>query len=152
MPWNSVVCVHVLVAQSCLTLCNPKDSSWPLSSIHGIPQARKLETLLNTIIYKYTWLFSCTLWVSCKYLSSTLSQHILEKNSILKSTTEISHQWMSKYDLLQSTQSPAVVSSLFTVEEAKILSWKTVSRNHGSEWNVHSTCFTFWVCWTQYVT
>ena len=31
------------VAQSCLTLCNPIDSSLPGSSIHGIFQARVLE-------------------------------------------------------------------------------------------------------------
>ena len=31
------------VAQSCLTLCNPMDSSQPSSSIHGIFQARVLE-------------------------------------------------------------------------------------------------------------
>ena len=37
------VCVCVLVAQSCLTLCHPMDSSPPGSSIHGILQARVLE-------------------------------------------------------------------------------------------------------------
>ena len=35
--------LHVLVAQSCLTLCNPVACSPPGSSIHGILQARKLE-------------------------------------------------------------------------------------------------------------
>ena len=34
---------EVLVAQSCLTLCNHMDCSLPGSSVHGIPQARKLE-------------------------------------------------------------------------------------------------------------
>ena len=33
----------VLVAQSCLTLCNPMDYSPPGSSDHGILQARILE-------------------------------------------------------------------------------------------------------------
>jgi len=33
----------VLVAQSCLTLCNPMDCSPPGSSVHGILQARILE-------------------------------------------------------------------------------------------------------------
>ena len=37
------VCVCVLVAQSCLTLCNPIDCSSPGSSVHGILQARILE-------------------------------------------------------------------------------------------------------------
>ena len=35
--------VKVLVAQSCLTLCNPMDCSPPGSSVHGILQARILE-------------------------------------------------------------------------------------------------------------
>ena len=35
---------HVyLVAQSCLTLCNPMDYSLPGSSVHGISQTRILE-------------------------------------------------------------------------------------------------------------
>ena len=33
----------VLVAQSCLILCNPMDCSSPGSSVHGVLQARKLE-------------------------------------------------------------------------------------------------------------
>ena len=33
----------VLVTQSCLTLCDPKDYSPPGSSVHGISQARMLE-------------------------------------------------------------------------------------------------------------
>ena len=37
------MCVCVLVAQSCLTLCNPMDRSLPGSSVHGILQARILE-------------------------------------------------------------------------------------------------------------
>ena len=35
--------LNVLVAQSCLTLCNPSDCSPPGSSVHGILQARILE-------------------------------------------------------------------------------------------------------------
>ena len=35
--------VCVLVAQSCLTLCDPMDHSPPGSSVHGILQARILE-------------------------------------------------------------------------------------------------------------
>ena len=37
------VTVKVLVAQSCLTLCDPMDCSWPGPSVHGILQARILE-------------------------------------------------------------------------------------------------------------
>ena len=35
--------MKVLVAQSCLTLCNPMDCSPPGSSVHGILQTRILE-------------------------------------------------------------------------------------------------------------
>ena len=35
-----------LVTQSCLTLCNPMDCSPPVSSVHGILQARILEWVL----------------------------------------------------------------------------------------------------------
>ena len=35
--------MKVLVAQLCLTLCDPKDCSMPGSSVHGILQARILE-------------------------------------------------------------------------------------------------------------
>ena len=35
--------VEVLVAQSCLILCNPMDCSPPRSSVYGISQARILE-------------------------------------------------------------------------------------------------------------
>ena len=37
------VCVCVLVAQLCLTLCNPMGCSPPGSSVHGVLQARILE-------------------------------------------------------------------------------------------------------------
>ena len=39
------VCVCVLVAQLCLTLCNPMDCGLPGSSIHGILQAKMLESV-----------------------------------------------------------------------------------------------------------
>ena len=35
--------MHAKSLQSCLTLCDPMDSSLPGSSIHGILQARVLE-------------------------------------------------------------------------------------------------------------
>ena len=38
-----ILFVLVLVAQSCLTLCSPMDSSLPGSSAHGVLQARILE-------------------------------------------------------------------------------------------------------------
>ena len=43
------------VAQSCLTLSNPMDSSLPGSSIHGIFQARVLEWV--AIVCKFSYVF-----------------------------------------------------------------------------------------------
>ena len=42
LPSYLCVCVCVWVAQSCLTLCDPMNSSPPGSSVHGILQARIL--------------------------------------------------------------------------------------------------------------
>ena len=39
----SNACMHAKLLQSCLTLCDPMDSSPPGSSVHGIFQARVLE-------------------------------------------------------------------------------------------------------------
>ena len=38
-----MIVVKVLVAQLCLTLCDPMDRSPPGSSVHGILQAKVLE-------------------------------------------------------------------------------------------------------------
>ena len=48
VKYNIIVTVHevkvkMLVAQSCLILCNPMDCNLPGSSVHGILQARILE-------------------------------------------------------------------------------------------------------------
>ena len=40
--WWLLLCVCMLVTQSCPTLCNPVDCSLPSSSVHGIFQARIL--------------------------------------------------------------------------------------------------------------
>ena len=45
----------VLVAQSCLTLCNPVDCSPPGSSIHGILQARILEWVATSLSRGSSW-------------------------------------------------------------------------------------------------
>ena len=37
--------VYVLVAQSCLTLCDPMDCNLPCFSVHGIPQAKNWSEL-----------------------------------------------------------------------------------------------------------
>ena len=57
------VCVCVLVAQPCLTLCNPMDCSPPGFPVHGILQVRTLE------------------WVAMPFsnLLQVISFHLLEK-------------------------------------------------------------------------
>ena len=39
----------MLVAQSCVTLCNPMDCSLPSYSVHGILQARILEWIYSLL-------------------------------------------------------------------------------------------------------
>ena len=46
---NTSVNVKALVSQACLTLCDPMECSLPVSSVHGILQARKLEWVLDNI-------------------------------------------------------------------------------------------------------
>ena len=44
--WNNAICSNMdkcLIAQSCLTPCDPMNCSLPDSSVHGISQARILE-------------------------------------------------------------------------------------------------------------
>ena len=66
-PWNEedeqeVVCC--LVAQLCLTLCNPMDCSLPGSSVHGISQARILEWVAISSSRGDSWLRDPT-HISC---------------------------------------------------------------------------------------
>ena len=56
------VCVRVLVAQSCPTLCYPMDCSWSGSSVHGILQARILEwvAIPFSSMCVYIYILFCT--------------------------------------------------------------------------------------------
>ena len=45
------VCVCVLVAQSCPTICDPMDCSLPDFSVHGILQARIVEWIAIPFIF-----------------------------------------------------------------------------------------------------
>ena len=56
MKWSKV-------AQSCLTLCDPKDCNLPGSSIHGIFQARILEQVAICFSRRSSWSRDWT-WVS----------------------------------------------------------------------------------------
>ena len=50
------MCVCVLVAQLCLTLCNPMDCSPTGSSVHGILQARIVEWVAIPFSRGSSWL------------------------------------------------------------------------------------------------
>ena len=52
------------VAQSCTTICDPMDCSLPGSSIHGIFQARVLESVVISFSRVSSWPRDWT-WVSC---------------------------------------------------------------------------------------
>ena len=65
------------VAQSCLTLCNPVDSSIPDSSIHGILQARILE-----------WVAISFSWESSQPRYQTLVSHIAGRFFIIWATRD----------------------------------------------------------------
>ena len=58
------VCVCVLIAQWCLTLCDPMDQSPPGSSVHGILQARILEWVAISF-YRGSSQSRDGTWVSC---------------------------------------------------------------------------------------
>ena len=60
---SSIPIVKVLVAQSCLTLCNPMDCSLPGFFVCGISQARILEWVVISFRGS-SWLRDQT-WVSC---------------------------------------------------------------------------------------
>ena len=62
--WSFLSCVCVLVAQGCLTLCDPMDCNPPGSSGHRIPQARILKWLAIPFYSESSWLRDQT-QVSC---------------------------------------------------------------------------------------
>ena len=64
MSITTQVKVKVLVAQSCLTLCNPMDCHPPGSSVHENFQARILEWVAIPFSRGFSWPRDWT-WVSC---------------------------------------------------------------------------------------
>ena len=69
--YTALMCAHVCVcmrvcsvAQSCLTLFDPRDYSPPGSSVHGILQARILEWVVISFSRGSSWPRDRT-WVSC---------------------------------------------------------------------------------------
>ena len=59
-----MICLKVLVTQSCLTLCDPMDCSPPGSSVHWILQARMLEWVAISFSRGISSAGDWT-WVSC---------------------------------------------------------------------------------------
>ena len=62
--WNLSCEVKVLVAQSCLTLCNPMDGSLPGFFVHGILQERIPEWVAISFSRGSSWPMDPT-WVYC---------------------------------------------------------------------------------------
>ena len=75
--WNNIysiiklLCMHAKSLQSCPTLCKPMDYSPPGSSVHGIPQARKLEWVAMPSSRRSSWLRDRT-WVSYVFCIGSL--------------------------------------------------------------------------------
>ena len=77
------------VAQSCPTLCNPMDCSLPLSSIHGIFQARVLEWVAISFsrgpsqLRDRTWVSHIvgrrfTIWATREVMGNVILRHTCE--------------------------------------------------------------------------
>ena len=92
--------MHARSLQSCLTLCDPMDSSPPASSVHRIPQARILQWV--AIFFskdKYTGkqfhTHICTSWENCWPIAiSSITNFtitiLMPLLSISKSTSDLS--------------------------------------------------------------
>ena len=75
--------VKVLVAQLCLTLCNPMDCSLPGSSVHGILQARILKWFAIPFSRGSSWPRDET-WLSCTAVLQADSYHLRLQESIVQ--------------------------------------------------------------------
>ena len=129
------VCVCVLVAQSCLTLCDPIDCSPPGSSVHEILQARILGwvampssrlALLGKPSVGSVQLFSCVLlfatpWTATRQpsLSITNSRSLLKLTSI-ESVMPSNHLILCR-PLLLSSICPSI--RVFSNESALRIRW-----------------------------
>ena len=98
--------VKVWVAQSCPTLCNPRDCSPPGSSVHGILQARILEWVAIPFSRRSSWPRNWTCEVKVKLLSRV---------------------WILDCSL--------PVSSVYGIFQARILECVAISFSRGSSWS-----------------
>ena len=84
---DSVRVLHCLVTQSCLTFCDPMDSSLPGSSEHGIFQSRILEWVAISFSRESSQLRNRTR-ISCVSCIADISvRRFLVNSTSLKSTT-----------------------------------------------------------------
>ena len=82
--------MKVLVAQGCMTLCDPMDCTAPGSSVRGILQARLLEWVAIPFSMRSSWprdqsQICCiagkffTIWATREVPNQTSTVHILKK-------------------------------------------------------------------------
>ena len=106
----SEVKVEVLVIELCPTLHNPRDCSWPGSSVHGILQARILEWVAIHFSRESSWPRDWTqvssIAGSCFTIWASREAPII-LNSLLKAISEgASHQLLlprGEAEILQNT-------------------------------------------------
>ena len=94
--------MHVLVAQSCPTLCSPMDCSLPGTSVHGILQARVLEWVAipfsrgSSRPRDQTWVSHIagrffTVWVTREAHMCTVVSELLNCTSVGSSFYQLQH-------------------------------------------------------------
>ena len=147
MPWlcsnleSNIFLFHCImwrseVAQSCVTLYNPTDCSFPGSSVHGIFQARVLEWLAISFFRGSSW---PRIW--------TRVSHIAGRCFTLWATREAHVKMVFKYSqLVWSSLSSVKVSSLHTfwsivlIDNQSILSYKILKSLSSAitSWNISS--------------
>ena len=129
--------MKVLVAQSCLTLCDPMDCTPPGFSVHGILQARILE------------------WVAISFSRGPSNPGnkpgclALQADSLLSATREALYLWniniifktkgkkvlvAQSYLTLQSYGLNPPGSSVHGILQSGILEWVAISFSRGSSW------------------
>ena len=114
------LCHAVLCDQSCLTLCDPTDSSPPDSTVHGILQARILE------------------WVA-------ISFSICHANKLLNKVASILLYTMNSFGLKSLTSSVQLVSNLFVPQKSCILLLQEEQENVLGK-QISFDSFIFWPC------
>ena len=130
IPWGDVL-LCVLVAQSCLTLCNPTDYSLPGFSVHGILQARILEWIAipfsrGTSQLRDRTLVSCitdrffTIWATGKSQISASTQNI-NRGNIIKWWKEHKIVYCESTDIIVSMNQQGLSSFLNNVSFQNIV-------------------------------